>query len=944
MAGRRRGITIMTISKCRLLMSAAAVLFYGMDVVSAVAQTSQPVAPPAVSDPSGAAVSEVVVTGARRAQREAIEDKRKSSLIQDSVSQDDIGRLPDTTVVEAARRIPGVSVDLLTDNTRGRTEVQRASIRGFDAKYNLVTIDGDEIASIDSAALSTGAVTRAFNLNLLPASLVNEIQVTKTVTAQFDPQALGGQINLVTRSAFTSKEPLYADFTAFGGLDTSAGQSVNKKSPSDRFSAIISDRFDLPGSRLGLTLSADYQDTFSTSNGVTIGVPGATNNNSAGWTYYGANGIAVNGPSFSPYGAVPTRFQVYSFDDELKHYSVSGKVEFEAGSRFKSSLFGGYYASQSIENRNEDLLVRAPSSQIVGTGAAGTGVPANLTATSGFYSMNDGQIGETYQPIRQNTSILNWKTQYNLTNELKLNLDAAYSEAGGHLYRDMIKYDSNPIYVPSSGAVTSASTPNLAFAYNSSPFVPTISLTNPSNWTNGSQFGGLYWRFIHFDQTDKVFEIHPSLAWNADPGATGFGVRAGVQLTSNQIAYTENYTEYDPKVPYQFTLANDTVNKYVSIPSWGVPLGIVDRLVGDAIYVNNKSSFSTINEATNDNANGFNFLEQTTAGYVEGFFSQGPLKLEAGLRYESTDNKVASQQQVANSVYAPNIAKTRYNSLLPSVVGSYQITSDIIFHAAVTKTLGRPDPSAYGPLAKVGQPSGSNIAITLGNPNIKPRETTNYDASVDYYFDHHNSLFSVQYFHKDLKNEFFNQYSTAPYVYNGVTYTGQFTEVENGATASVDGVELNFEKDRLAFIPRQFGSVGFGANYTRMWTEETIKPLVNNITTPRTLHNLVNQPTYIANASVFYTYDRLQIALSYNAQGKTLYQTGLYDWEDTYVLPRGQLDLTARYQITPRLTALFEGSNLTGEAFRSALGPGQTLIADDYNIGVQIWAGLNFKY
>ena len=930
----------MNTSRTWLLTGTAAVISMTAGAQVTLAQVGSPdqAAPAPASSAGTDPVEEVVVTGARKAQREAIQDKLGSSLIEDSVSQDDIGRLPDTTVVEAARRIPGVSIDLLTDNTRGRTEVQRASIRGFDAKYNLVTIDGSEIASVDPTALSSGAVTRAFNLNLLPASLVSSIQVTKTVTAQYDPQALGGQVNLQTRSAFASADPLYADATAFAGLDTNSGDSVDGRKPSERFSGILSDRFDLGDSdtRLGLTLAGDYQDIVSASNGVSIGVPGAANQNTAGWTYYGANGRSVAGPAQSAYGAVPTRFQVYSFDDDLNHYSLSGKVELVSGSQLKSTLFAGYFASDSVETRNEDLLTRNPGSQISGTGAPGTGLPANLTPVSGSYAFNDGEIGETYQPLRQNTDIVSWKNQYSIDSSLALNLDTAYSEAGGHLYRDMIKYAASSTY-----PAQAVSTPLLGATYNTSQFVPTLTLNDPANWTDRNNFGGLYWRYIHFNEGDHLLDVHPSLAWNGGPETTGLGALAGFQFTRNEITYAENYIEYDPKVPTQFLLSSVQSSRNVLIPSWGVPLGIVDRTAADAVLVDNLAAFGAANEATNDNANGFNFLERTSAGYAQGFWNDGPLKLQAGLRYAGTHNDIGSREQVANGVYQPISDTSSYHNLLPSAVGSYDITDDLIAHAAVTRTLGRPDPSAYGPLAKVGQPTNGQIAITLGNPGIKPRVGTNYDASLDYYFDGHHSLLSAQLFHKDLKNEFYNKVFSGSYVYNGNTYLGSFTEPENGATAHVNGVELNLQKDRLELIPEVLGAIGLGANFTRIWTDFTILDANGN---PRELHNLVDQPNYIGNASVFYTYDGFQLAVSYNVQGKTLYQTGAAAWEDTYVLRRQQLDLTARYPITPHLTFLFEGANLTSEPFRSAMGASQQLVADYYTIGTQLWAGLNFKY
>ncbi len=895
----------------------------------------------ASAEDAGTDGNAIIVTGAREAQRAAIRQKEKSLVIADSVGQDDIGRLPDTTVVEAARRIPGVSVDLLTDNNRGRSEVQRASIRGFDAKYNLVTIDGSEIASIDTPALSNGSITRAFNLNLLPASLVGRIDVIKSVTAEYDPQALGGQMDLVTRSAFDSRDPFYMNVSAFGGLDTSSGKAVSSRHPSQRYSAIVSDRFDVGGSRIGLTLAADYQDTWSSSSGETIGVPGAGNQNSAGWTYYGADGTSVSGPSESTSGAVPTRFQYYAFDDHLTHYSVSGKLEFDNNSNFRSSLFGGYFSSKSVETRYEALVTRS-SSQIAGTGATGTGAPQNLTSTSGYYPINDVEIGTTYQPIKTSTFILNWKNEYDITDRLKLTLDAAYSRAHGHLYRNMVKYAGDVSVSASSGKGSGVATSAAGASYDASTFVPSLAFDDPSYISSASNYEAMYFRYINFDEKDTVFDVHPTLSWNADAQDQGLGLRAGVRFTQNKLSYRENYVEYDPTDPSDYTLdAASTRNLAVS--AWGTSVPIISRTTANQLLADNLSDFTSIDETTANNANQFDFREQTKAAFVQALYQQGPLKASAGLRFERTDNLTGSNEQVSNGVYDAVTDKSHYSAVLPSALVRYEIDDNLIAHAAISKTLGRPDPSAYGPIAKVGQPSTSagTISVTLGNPDIKPRKAMNYDAALDFYFDNHNSMVSLQYFHKDLKNEFYDRVYSGDYEYDGTTYTATFTQVTNGAKASVNGIEVNFQKDKLPILPAGWGDIGFGANYTRIWTDYTI---LDSAGAARSLNNLINQPTYIANASVFYNLDRLHLALSFNAQGKTLFETGYYAWQDTYVMPRQQLDLTARFDVTPRITVMFEGANLTGSRFRSAMGTHQELEADDYNIGSQLWGGVTFKF
>src|SRR5215467_1698802 len=50
----------------------------------------------------------VVTTGVRASEAAAVELKREAQLIQDSISAEDIGKLPDTTISDSLQRITGV--------------------------------------------------------------------------------------------------------------------------------------------------------------------------------------------------------------------------------------------------------------------------------------------------------------------------------------------------------------------------------------------------------------------------------------------------------------------------------------------------------------------------------------------------------------------------------------------------------------------------------------------------------------------------------------------------------------------------------------------------------------------------------------------------------------------------------------------------------------------
>ncbi|NBB99819.1 MAG: TonB-dependent receptor plug domain-containing protein, partial [Bacteroidetes bacterium] len=131
---------------------------------------------------------EIIVTGIRRSQSRAIGQKRRALNVVDVLSANDIGNIPDRNVAEAVQRLPGIV--LRNDRTEGRF----VSIRGSAANLNNVTLNGNSMAST--------AGSRATALDLLPAEMVSNIQVTKALTPDMDGNAIGGSIDISTLTAF----------------------------------------------------------------------------------------------------------------------------------------------------------------------------------------------------------------------------------------------------------------------------------------------------------------------------------------------------------------------------------------------------------------------------------------------------------------------------------------------------------------------------------------------------------------------------------------------------------------------------------------------------------------------------------------------------------------------------------------------------------------------
>jgi len=153
----------------------------------------------------------VIVTGQRASLARAIAAQEQADNIVSVVSSDDIGHLPDKNAAEALARMPGVSVQ--RDQGEGRYVV----VRGLDADYNSVTINGALVPSPE-------ATRRAVALDVLPAGMIRSLEVTKSATPDQDANSLGGSVEVKTLSAFDLPGTLL-NVGAAVGHDTNTSQN-----------------------------------------------------------------------------------------------------------------------------------------------------------------------------------------------------------------------------------------------------------------------------------------------------------------------------------------------------------------------------------------------------------------------------------------------------------------------------------------------------------------------------------------------------------------------------------------------------------------------------------------------------------------------------------------------------------------------------------------------
>ncbi len=154
-----------------------------------------PLAAHAQSAPDTTAVEDgtsedIVVTGTAFQNERAIQTRRNSPVVVDSLVQDDTGDLPDQYLSEALARVPGVSTMRVL---YGEQESQYVAIRGITPDLNYVSLDGIGMISV----ANQGAGQRRVDLALIPSQAASRTDVFKTFTADQEAGAIGGVINIV---------------------------------------------------------------------------------------------------------------------------------------------------------------------------------------------------------------------------------------------------------------------------------------------------------------------------------------------------------------------------------------------------------------------------------------------------------------------------------------------------------------------------------------------------------------------------------------------------------------------------------------------------------------------------------------------------------------------------------------------------------------------------
>ena len=866
--------------------------------------------------------ADITVTGQRGANQDAIAIKRRERNIVDAISSDEAQRLPDLTIVNAMRRIPGVSVLPVADNEHPRDEAIAPVLRGLNQSYNNVTVNGLPVASPGIPQSGSGAAGRGVRLDILPTSLVKQIVVVKTFTPELDPNAVGGAVDLRTRSAFDGGGRPF--LTTEAGLANTSQKGVPhpQQDFGRRFSATGSTTFG-PQHNLGIVVSGNYQrlQNYTEVHGTS---------DSVYYNFYNDNGTRLTDNSLGNGRAVPQQDKSWYNESDRERFSLTGRLEGEFGN---IKLFGmaGYYKFIDGYNRNEVV--------INGRNAAIT----QQTDTGGQYASASVELGYRTGKTISETRLFQGGVEWKPSDIDLIAIRGSLSKATSREPHDMVKYNGGI-----NAAGSTIGLPQFAFGYDTSKFHHSFNIS-PDAYYNMSLYQPAYWRHRERNSGGRINSARADWSHNMDNDSEGFGFGVGGAYTDTRAThnfYGDQYSTTDRSL--NLAGIGTMSNAWLSFNRSGLRLITIDNDRAWQQFEANKGAIKLDDSTNGNNQDNFIHKEELISGYGMLAYASGPLKVLGGLRAERTNINTQSFVRLGTS-WAPNITKSDYSFLLPSVLASYDVSKALRVRGGFSQTIGRPSYESYAARSSIsfesnndiGNPNAQNVSVTLGNPAIKPRRSDNYDLSLEWTLSNdYGGMLSAALFNKQIHDEIYDARSTG-FTYNGVTYANaSVTQPANASSARIRGMELAAIVNSLEFISPVFKDFGISANWSLLSGQVKV-PMASGAT--RRIDRLLGQPGEIRNVSIFYANSGFELRGAYNWTGRALRDVvpNVY-WQDVYWAPRKQFDLQARYEVTPGLHLVAEANNLTEERMDSLTGPKRNLLKDSYSTPRTIWLSVNW--
>ena len=418
-----------------------------------------------------------------------------------------------------------------------------------------------------------------------------------------------------------------------------------------------------------------------------------------------------------------------------------------------------------------------------------------------------------------------------------------------------------------------------------------------------------------------------------------FGAKVVRKTKEKEIDFYE-YTPKDEDAFMTNSLKNtvdQSTDKFMPSDKYQVGTFASKEYVG-GLNLNDASQFDK-EQVQAELAENFEARETVSSGYVRfdhKFASD--INLMAGLRMEHTSLRYTGRNYDDETDKTTKTGRmtNSYVNFLPSILVKWDVNDDFKIRGSYTQTLSRPKYSALVPSVNINR--GDN-EIKIGNSDLKPTISYNFDLSADYYFKSV-GLVSAGFFYKKIDDFIVDQVLTN-YEYQGTEYT-RFTQPKNAGNANLWGLEFSYQRD-FGFIAPALKYVGFYGTYT--YTHSRVEDFNFEGRENESGLSLPGSPEHTANASLYFEKGGLNVRLSYNFASDFIDEMGPSTFYDRYYDAVNYMDVNASYTFGKKVKMTFyaEANNLLNQPLRYYQGTKDRTMQAEY-YGVRMNAGLKISF
>ena len=871
----------------------------------------------------GAADEDIVVTGFRASIANAIAEKKSSDMIVESISAEDIGKLPDTSIAESISRLPG----LTSQRFDGRA--QNVSIRGLAPDFSTTLLNGREQV--------TTSDNRGVEFDQFPSEIMQQVNVFKTPSAALIGAGLSGTVDLRTIRPLAHGKTSVALSARAEVLDA---KKLNPDSDTwgYRFSGTYIDQF--ANDTMGIALSVTH-----------LNQPSQIERFEA-WGYPNATADAVVIGGTKPYARSTT----------LERTALSGAFEWQPSEHFHTTLDVFYSKFKDDEvKRGVELPLFWSGAQLQPGFAVDDGL-----VTSGQFNGVKGVVRNDIKQTDADLFAIGWNVEAG-NDILKAKIDVSYSGVDRKTL-DVETYSG-------TGRGPLGATDNMGFDMVGRGVVfdnqldyadpALILLTSPQGWggniINGGQDGYYNNRRIKDELLALRFGAERELGGAFRSVEVGFNYTGRVKrLTPDEyflgLAANTNGITSVP-VPGEFL--------YDSGANMGF-LGIGETIAYDVKGLLDSGIYTRVRNPNADvSTKGWRVREDVLTGYlqlnIDAPLGTSRLTGNVGVQLVNTDqvsNGLASSGTGSGVTNTPITDGASYLYALPTLNLALRTETDFVARLGLGRQMARArmdDMRAsinynYSP-GLAGSPDVNNSPWSGngGNPKLRPWIADSIDISFEKYFSRE-AYVSLAGYYKKLKTYIYEQNVLFDFTGFPVT-SGPEPVLREGFVriwSNGDGGEL-YGLEATGSLPfNVFSSSldGFGVQGSYSYTESNIEPNGPGSTQP-----LPGLSKHVWNATGYFERSGFSVRGSVRHRSSFLAEVRGFGGGNQRRYAKGEtiVDAQIGYEFQEGsalegLSLLAQAYNLTNEPFRTYDIPDTRLIRDYESYGRRFLFGASYRF